>query len=255
MQRVTGLGGVFVKTADKDRLRRWYRDRLGIAVMDHGANFEWRERDAPEVTGYSVWGLFGTDSPYFDPSRQPFMINFRVASLDPLLAELHAAGETVDERIEDGAYGRFGWVMDPDGTRIELWEPPPQRQATSGEIEALVRNFLAAVDGGDAPALAGLLAEDVSAFFPYGDPPGLVSGQAAVLGRFERRFEAWRKAGRALPFVGFEPREFIARELTPGYALATFALSVEGTTGRRSLVARRGPEGWRMVHLHASNLD
>jgi hypothetical protein len=109
MQRVTGLGGVFVKTADKDRLRHWCRDPLGIAVMDHGANFE-------------------------------------------------------------------------------------------------------------------------------------------------SRFDSWRSAGRQAPFVGFEPREFIARELAPGYALATFARASKGATGRRSLVTRRGPDGWRLVHMHAPNL-
>ena len=122
MGRVTGLGGVFVKTDDPDGLREWYRTRLGIDVEDFGASFTWREAMNPDVTGYSVWGVFPQATHYFDPSSRPFMINFRVDDLDRVLKTLRSAGESVADGVHEDEYGRFGWVMDPDGTRIELWD-------------------------------------------------------------------------------------------------------------------------------------
>ncbi len=124
MRHVTGLGGVFVKSADPARLMQWYRTRLGIEVDEFGARFEWCDKVNPDLVGYSVWGVFRQDSGYFDPSERPFMVNLRVGNLEALLAELRAAGEQVDDKTEDGEFGKFGWVMDPDGTRVELWQPP-----------------------------------------------------------------------------------------------------------------------------------
>jgi predicted enzyme related to lactoylglutathione lyase len=128
MKRVTGIGGIFFKSNDPQRLRDWYREHLGIeSEGDSGASFHWREADDPEQKGLTVWSAFPAETSYFDPSKAPFMINYRVADLDWLLQQLRAEGVEVDPRVEEYEYGRFAWVMDPEGNRIELWEPPPAK--------------------------------------------------------------------------------------------------------------------------------
>ena len=125
MRRVTGLGGVFFKCKDRDELTAWYRDHLGLDVEPGGPwVFEWREKDDPETIGHTVWGTFKGDTSYFDPSDKPFMINYRVDNLARVLAELRAEGVQVDDKTEESEYGKFGWIMDPEGNRVELWEPP-----------------------------------------------------------------------------------------------------------------------------------
>ena len=124
MARVTGIGGFFFKSRDRRALKHWYKEHLGIVPRPDGTiAFEWRERDAPDQVGYTVWGPFPEDTTYFDPSASPFMFNFRVADLDALLPVLREEGVEVDERTENYPYGRFGWIMDPEGNRVELWEP------------------------------------------------------------------------------------------------------------------------------------
>lgn len=125
---VTGLGGVFFKARDPDALRAWYRTHLGIdarADLGGSADFPWRDAGDPATVGHTYWSLFRADTTYFAPSEAPFMLNYRVADLDVTLARLRAAGVWVDEKGEVAEYGRFGWIMDPEGNRIELWEPPP----------------------------------------------------------------------------------------------------------------------------------
>jgi predicted enzyme related to lactoylglutathione lyase len=125
MKRVTGIGGIFFKSNDPDTLREWYRDHLGIESDGaNGASFPWREADNPDREGLTVWSAFPDNTRYFDPSSAPFMINYRVANLDWLLAQLREEGVTVDPKIEEYKYGRFAWITDPEGNRIELWEPP-----------------------------------------------------------------------------------------------------------------------------------
>ncbi|HVS82246.1 MAG TPA: VOC family protein [Pyrinomonadaceae bacterium] len=125
MKRVTGIGGIFFKSSDPKKLREWYRDHLGIeSEGESGASFHWREAEAPNQEGFTVWSAFPDTTKYFDPSAAPFMINYRVANLDWLLGQLHDEGVDVDPRIEEYEYGRFAWIMDPEGNRIELWEPP-----------------------------------------------------------------------------------------------------------------------------------
>jgi predicted enzyme related to lactoylglutathione lyase len=125
MQRVTGIGGIFIKARDPERLRAWYRDHLGIDVQDWGgAVFRWQTPERPEPEGSTTWSVFAEDSDYFAPSRARFMVNYRVDDLDAVLAALRAEGCEVDERIEASEFGRFGWVMDPEGNRVELWQPP-----------------------------------------------------------------------------------------------------------------------------------
>jgi predicted enzyme related to lactoylglutathione lyase len=126
MEKVTGIGGIFFKASDAKSLGNWYRDNLGIPVDESygGASFEWRAHDEPEVVGATVWSPFPSTTKYFDPTTAPFMINYRVDNLDAMLEQLRQAGATVDEKISDSDYGRFGWATDPEGNRFELWQPP-----------------------------------------------------------------------------------------------------------------------------------
>ena len=122
---VTGLcvaarGTDYVKAA----LAAWYRDRLGVPLEEWGgAVFRWRDHD-PAGDAYTVWTPFSADTDYFAPGEQTFMVNFRVRDLDAMLAQLRAAGCRVEDKVEDSEFGRFGWVIDPEGNKIELWEPP-----------------------------------------------------------------------------------------------------------------------------------
>jgi catechol 2,3-dioxygenase-like lactoylglutathione lyase family enzyme len=125
MERVTGIGGVFFKSPDPEGLREWYKEHLGVRPgKDGSVAFEWRDKNDPERVGYTVWAPFKHDTSYFDPSSAPFMVNFRVGNLHELLEQLRREGVTVDSKTEEHEYGKFGWIMDPDGNRIELWEPP-----------------------------------------------------------------------------------------------------------------------------------
>ena len=123
MKRVTGIGGIFFKSSDPKRLGAWYRDHLGLDVSDWGgAIFQW---GGPESSsGMTIWSPFAQDTNKMEPSSASFMINFRVADLDALLAALRAEGCNVIDNTESSDFGKFGWVMDPDGNKIELWEPP-----------------------------------------------------------------------------------------------------------------------------------
>ncbi|MDX1421166.1 MAG: VOC family protein [Rubricoccaceae bacterium] len=120
MERVLGIGGVFLKARDPERLAAWYRDHLGVPV-EPGQTYGTFVAAPSDPT---VWSAFPHDTDYFAPSEAPFMVNYRVADLDRMLAQLRAAGAAVDERVEAHSYGRFGWASDPEGNRFELWEPP-----------------------------------------------------------------------------------------------------------------------------------
>lgn len=124
-ERVTGIGGVFFKANDPKALSVWYRETLGVAILPEGhfAAFEWREHANPDCTGVTIWSLFRGDSSYFAPSEAPFMINYRVNDLDRMLAHLRARGVTIEGDVLVEANGRFAWIMDPEGNKIELWEP------------------------------------------------------------------------------------------------------------------------------------
>ena len=124
MEKVTGIGGVFVKANDPARLQQWYQENLGVPVGEDGlTQFHWREADAPELLGQTVWSLFPQEDTYFEPSRSSWMINYRVGNLDRMLEQLRSAGVVIlAEMSED--YGKFAWVLDPEGNKIELWETP-----------------------------------------------------------------------------------------------------------------------------------
>ena len=128
MNRVTGIGGIFIKSKDSKALREWYRVHLGMDVQDWGGMvFHWSTPENPNPNGTTVWTVMDASSKYFDPSTAPFMVNYRVEDLHAVLAALRAEGCAVDAKAEESEFGKFGWVMDPDGNRIELWEPPPGR--------------------------------------------------------------------------------------------------------------------------------
>ena len=125
MKRVTGIGGIFFKANDPDKLREWYRVHLGIECeKEGGAIFKWRTADDPSSERYTVWAPFPENTDYFAPSKKPFMINLQVENLDEVLAQLKREGVDVDPKVESYDYGKFGWIMDPEGNRVELWEPP-----------------------------------------------------------------------------------------------------------------------------------
>jgi len=129
MRRVTGLGGVFFKSDNPEKLYAWYEKHLGMQRVLDGSSavFEWRDVADAEKKGMTVWSLFPRDTKYFEPSRSPFMINYRVDDLDGLLEALKKEGVEIDPRREDFDYGRFAWITDPEGNRIELWEPPKNK--------------------------------------------------------------------------------------------------------------------------------
>jgi predicted enzyme related to lactoylglutathione lyase len=123
MKRVTGIGGIFFKAADPKALGAWYRDHLGLDVTDWGgAIFEWGGADSDR--GMTIWSPFKQDTTYMAPGTSSFMINFRVADLDALLAALRAEGCNVVGDPQTSEQGKFGWVLDPEGNKVELWEPP-----------------------------------------------------------------------------------------------------------------------------------
>lgn len=125
MKRVTGLGGIFLKAGNPQALGDWYRRHLGLDVNAWGgAVLRWAD-DQPG--GSTTWSLVGQDSDQFAPSPAPFMVNFRVADLHGLLAVLRREGCQVLEKVDESDYGKFGWVLDPEGNKVELWEPPPGR--------------------------------------------------------------------------------------------------------------------------------
>ncbi len=123
MKRVTGIGGVFFKAKDPEKLKAWYRTHLGIESESWGATFNWRD-DPRSADGSTAFSVFTEETKYFEPGKKPFMINFRVADLNWLKDQLRAEGVEVDPKVEESEFGKFGWVMDPEGNRIELWEPP-----------------------------------------------------------------------------------------------------------------------------------
>ena len=126
MKRVTGIGGVFFKAKDPAALLAWYRRHLGIDAEEWGgAVFRWNEPPTPD--GATVWAVFPADTTYFDPSPSPMMINYRVDDLAALLEALRAEGCDVAPKTMESEQGKFGWVMDPEGNRVELWQPPEGR--------------------------------------------------------------------------------------------------------------------------------
>ena len=126
MKRVTGIGGIFFKAKDAPALRSWYQKHLGIDIQVWGgAAFEWKGADGKPAAGTTVWSINSQDSKQFAPSTASFMINYRVDDVHALVKALKEEGCNVLEKIDDSEYGKFAWVIDPEGNKVELWQPPP----------------------------------------------------------------------------------------------------------------------------------
>ncbi len=122
MKRVTGIGGIFFKCKNPDQVKEWYKTHLGLNTDPYGTSFEWRKSDSDEK-GFTAWSPFKEDTTYFEPSKREFMINYRVDNLEALVIELKKEGVTVLDTIETFEYGKFVHILDPEGNKIELWEP------------------------------------------------------------------------------------------------------------------------------------
>jgi len=124
-KRVTGIGGIFFKAEDPKKIKDWYGKHLGFNITEWGVQFDWKEIDKPDAKepASTSWSPFKSDSDYFAPSEKPFMFNYRVENLVELLKELKKEGVTVVGEMQEFPYGKFGWIMDPEGNKIELWEP------------------------------------------------------------------------------------------------------------------------------------
>ena len=135
VKRVTGIGGIFFKARNPKKMAEWYRDHLGIDTKGGVMVFEWRGSKKPSTKGHTVWAIFPRDSDYFGKGPQ-FMINYRVKNLRAVLRKLKAEGADVDPKVEEHPYGRFGWVTDPEGNRVELWEPPARHKTNEPMIQS-----------------------------------------------------------------------------------------------------------------------
>lgn len=122
MKKVTGIGGVFFKAKDPQKLNDWYKTHLGFDTNDYGVNFSWKEEDSSK-SGSTQWSAFADDTKYFEPSTKEFMINYRVHDLEALVFELEKEGVTVLDKTEEFDYGKFIHILDIEGNKIELWEP------------------------------------------------------------------------------------------------------------------------------------
>ena len=120
-KRVTGIGGFFFKTKDPSKIKDWYNAHLGLNTDDYGSTFWWKDEEGKKCS--TQWSPFKEDTKYFEPSKKEFMINFRVEDLEGLMKVLKKEGVTVVGEIEEYDYGKFGWILDPEGNKIELWEP------------------------------------------------------------------------------------------------------------------------------------
>lgn len=121
--KITGIGGVFFKSGNTEAIRNWYTVHLGLESEPWGTFFPWRDYQHPDTPGSTTWGVFDSESDYFGPSGQEFMVNYRVNDLEALLESLARSGIFPVKSLENHDYGKFAWIDDADGRRIELWEP------------------------------------------------------------------------------------------------------------------------------------
>jgi len=123
MKKVTGIGGIFFKCKDPNKMKEWYNKNLGMQTDDYGTSFEWRQADDPDKKGYTPWSPFPETTKYIEPSKKDFMINYRVDDIEALVTELKKDGVNVLDEIESFDYGKFVHILDIEGNKIELWEP------------------------------------------------------------------------------------------------------------------------------------
>ena len=120
--RILGIGGVFFKSANRDQMREWYSKHLGLGGKGQDVALPWREHDDPQKEHVTVWTVFSNSTDYI-PATQPFMVNYIVDDLDALLGRLKQEGVKIDAKQMNESYGRFAWIYDSDGNKIELWQP------------------------------------------------------------------------------------------------------------------------------------
>ena len=123
MKKVTGIGGVFFKCKDPNKMKEWYKTHLGLDAGPYGASFAWRQDEDPTKKGTTQWSPFAETTKYFEPSTKDFMINYRVENLEALVEQLKNEGVTIVDKIESYDYGKFVHIVDMEGNKIELWEP------------------------------------------------------------------------------------------------------------------------------------
>lgn len=123
LKKVSGIGGIFFKCKDPKMMRTWYKDKLGIKTNSYGAVFEWYQGADSTKKGFTQWSLFKETTKYFEPSTKDFMINYRVDNLEALVADLKQNGVTLVDSIQSYDYGKFAHILDPEGNKIELWQP------------------------------------------------------------------------------------------------------------------------------------
>jgi len=123
MKRVTGLGGILFECENPEEMKKWYEVHLGLQTDAYGTNFEWRKTDNPSEKGFTQWSPMSKQSAYLQPSRNSFMLNYRVADLAALLPVLRSEGVHILDEIETFEYGKFVHILDLEGNKIELWEP------------------------------------------------------------------------------------------------------------------------------------
>ena len=121
--KVTGIGGIFFKSDDVEKTKEWYGKNLGLAISPYGSSFEFRNANRPDEINYLSWGPFKKDTDYMEPSTKEFMINYRVQNIEGLVKQFKENGVQVVDEIETYDYGKFVHIMDPEGNKIELWEP------------------------------------------------------------------------------------------------------------------------------------
>ena len=125
MKRVTGIGGIFFKAKNPAALQAWYKNHLGVDVQDWGGTaFNWTDSEGKPTGGTTVWCIGADSGEQFAPSNASFMVNYRVEDLDALVAVLKTEGCNVLDEREDSEFGKFAWVIDPEGNKVELWQPP-----------------------------------------------------------------------------------------------------------------------------------
>lgn len=121
--KVTGIGGIFFRSKNPKATNEWYGKNLGLTLNEYGSTFEFRNANKPDEINYLQWSTFEENTKYFDPSEKEFMINYRVQNIEGLVKKLKENGVTIVDEIEEFEYGKFIHIMDPEGNKIELWEP------------------------------------------------------------------------------------------------------------------------------------
>jgi predicted enzyme related to lactoylglutathione lyase len=129
LKDVSGFGGIFMKCASPEKLMQWYSKQFGLFFSYSSHTFQWKDFYKREHTGHTVLSFFPEDTAYFEPSKKEYMLNLRVENLDKLLSDLRSSGVDVMENTESYEYGKFGWLLDPEGNKIELWEPVDENMA------------------------------------------------------------------------------------------------------------------------------